>query len=754
MQSKQIFLLLFLLCTYYFLPAQRIDFNEYSPLVSQGDIPDDFLLMGSDLYERELSEYEEAENRFDRKSEKRFLLQSSYIINEILHSGRILYNDPVSQYVNKVVDNLLKDNPDLRKEIRVYLTKSPSVNAFSTDEGIIFINVGIVAQLSNEAELAYILAHEIVHYVEKHNMEMYVESERVFRGKNYKYLSLDDKYLATTYRSKESENEADEKGLLDFYAKSDYSLDAVLGVFDVLQYSYLPFDEIPFEKSFFETDHIVFPEDWFPEEINAIKVEDDYDDSKSTHPNTRKRKDALRRLLENMDDDGKMFIQVEEDFYYARNVARFEAIRQQVLLHEYGDAIYNSYILLKEFPGNKYLQKSIAASLYGATKYKLHARIRDVIPYEDKVEGQSYKLFYFLNQLSGKEWNTLALQYCWDIHKQFPDDVYIRKLCEDLFLEMVESSKLEYYDFSSKSKEIKQKEFEEEQKEADEKDEKQSTKYSRIKKQREKESFKDDEWVTYAFVDYMKDEEFTTAFRKAMENAEDDTEEEEEDYDSYADKLKEERKKERYERKYGKALGIDRLVLIDPLYLSVDQRKDDNVKYLDSEKNLQVFYNQIDQCAKAAGLELEMISVKNMGHGDTEKYNDLSLIKEWMAERFEIETKEMVLADYEPLQRIADKYDAEHIAWTGVMQMKSGRDNVGTVLCYSLMLPVLLPVSLYMAVTPEVRTYFYFAMFNVSTGEVKFVVDETMYAKAQNSFLKSKLFDIFQQIKKEPRNEN
>jgi len=79
----------------------------------------------------------------------------------LLLSGDKLFNDPLTIYVNKVADELLKNEPELRKKIKIYVTKSSDVNAHAFDKGFIFINVGLLAQLENEAQLAFILSHEI-----------------------------------------------------------------------------------------------------------------------------------------------------------------------------------------------------------------------------------------------------------------------------------------------------------------------------------------------------------------------------------------------------------------------------------------------------------------------------------------------------------------------------------------------------------------------------------------------------------------
>ena len=58
-----------------------------------------------------------------------------------------------------------------------------------TENGIILINMGLLAQLSNESELAFIMAHEIVHYVEHHIYQLNTYEEAL-NQKDYKNYYL------------------------------------------------------------------------------------------------------------------------------------------------------------------------------------------------------------------------------------------------------------------------------------------------------------------------------------------------------------------------------------------------------------------------------------------------------------------------------------------------------------------------------------------------------------------------------------
>ncbi len=121
-----------------------------------------------------------------------------YGIDKILQSGLVIYGDDISNYVTKVANKLLKKEPKLRKELRFYTIKSNVTNAFSTDQGIIVVTSGLISQITSEAHLAYILAHEIAHYTEKHVVEGF---EYRTRNKGVNSILIVDYICANSFKT-------------------------------------------------------------------------------------------------------------------------------------------------------------------------------------------------------------------------------------------------------------------------------------------------------------------------------------------------------------------------------------------------------------------------------------------------------------------------------------------------------------------------------------------------------------------------
>ncbi|MEI8201883.1 MAG: M48 family metallopeptidase [Bacteroidota bacterium] len=725
--------------------AQDVDLNNFKYLQSSGNIPEDFTSLFSKKFEQDKGMISKEDKRSVRKSKEKFLMESNFYIDQILLSGRILFNDPVSQYINRVADTLLQANPSLRKELRFYVAKSPSVNAFSTDKGIIMVNLGLIAQLENEAQLAYVLAHEIIHYVKKHNMNLFLEKNNIFKGQDgYKKLSLSERYFATNFRNREMESEADKLGLEDIYLQSNYSLKVLDGVFDVLQYSYLPFDDAVFDTTFFESAFMHFPQSYFLKTINAIKGEEDYDETKSIHPSIKSRREIMRlSVSEKPNVNRKDFILPKEDFTKVRALARFESIHQYVILRDYGNAIYNSFIMLKEYPGNKFLETAIAYSLYAISEYKIDGQSMDKIytSYK-KIEGQSQQLFFLLHSIKKDDMPAIALHYVWKVHQQYPQDEFITLLCDKSFDNLINKSKKTLSDFSRKPKEEVKIEIENS---INTPDTVAKGKYDKIKKSKANQELKDDNYIKYAFVDLLKDAAFLELFTRKIDKFNEKEKIQLSDKESRL-AYKKEKREERKIKKYGAALGIDTVLLIDPFYFVIDQRKKENMSFFDSENKRLDFTTKLNKNALRAGLNIEILNPKTLKADDVQQFNDLGRMNDWIEERFNHEDVELLPYETSNSKKVLEKFNTKHIAWTGVVSMRK-KKPMALYIIASVIMPLYLPYTLPMMIAPSYDTYFYYILFNSETGKSELQLSLQANTKDRSDFLNSWMYYTMFQIK-------
>ncbi|MCW3104172.1 MAG: Peptidase family [Bacteroidetes bacterium] len=711
--------------------------QNYTPLSSAGTLPPEFLTTARALSEQEIAEMGSVK---DKSAKKQFIISNNYFLRDLLLSGDVLVNDPLSKYVNRVADELLKGQPALRQQLHIYVTRSPDVNAYAFDKGFIFVNAGLLAQLENEAQLAYILAHEITHVIRKHSVTQYIENIKLENGtSNYERGTMEERALARYRFSKEQESEADAEGL-KLMKQSGYSIKAMNGAFDVLQYSYLPFELLDFKKSFFEDEYLVLPDTLFLKKTSEVKSNDDYDDTKSTHPNIRKRRGAIEPELKVSDEGSrKKYLVSESEFKNVRETARFELCRLYLMERDYMNAIYAAYILSQRYPDNLYLKKVISKAMYNVLVNKPVSNSNVVssgsisigsgnstmsskqytVPDYTTIEGASQRVYYMFDGMNSLELNTVALAYTYKAHKQFPADSVLSNLTDSMFSAMVNRNTMFLNDFSKSTKsELKMKDSVPvaESTEA----EQEESKYSKIKKQQQKTEIETDENFTkYALVGLLKDEEFVTRFTKMAKGLT-----QKPLTDEYAKTAKPKKKKKK--KNEVPLLGIDKVIFLDPFYMKV---KNDHgtlsVKFYDSEEHQQVLAEIQKKCAEKLNLEYVTVTTKSITEGEISKYNDNAVLNDWLGERFSHgdNNLEMVTSS-EYIQQLIKSAGTKYIAWSGVYNSKGKASR---------------------------NTYF-FILLDLETG--KLVKYETRYARGRDhkDLITSMVYNSLMHVHKKPKN--
>jgi len=107
-------------------------------------------------------------NKRLRRLDKDINEKAEKFIDLISKSGALYSNEQLEAYISKVGKKLLATLPsESVKNISFKVIRDPRINAMAFPNGQIFINAGIVARLENEAQLAFLLGHEISHVVNK-----------------------------------------------------------------------------------------------------------------------------------------------------------------------------------------------------------------------------------------------------------------------------------------------------------------------------------------------------------------------------------------------------------------------------------------------------------------------------------------------------------------------------------------------------------------------------------------------------------
>ena len=641
-------------------------------------------------------------------------------LKSLCEGGKIVYGSPLNRYLDVIMDNLLANNRQLHNEISVFVVKSPVVNAYAMNQGFIFVNVGLLAQITNEAELAFILAHEIVHIADKHAITP------------PKTLNMDT-YLQYHNRSREQENEADRYALQRYFATSNYSYKAMESTFDVLQYGYLPFDEIPFIRSMVETDFYSFDDSYFLENVTPIRSREDYVDTLNTHPNILKRRSAAQSIIASKDDQGRSaFIQNEDLFKEIQTIARLECIHQYLTRHNYGNAYYNAYVLSTFVPHSKYLQNAMAISVYGLSKHRQEGGLREVLPRSNTIEGEKQRVYHFFEKLSKQEINVLAVRLLWNAYKQSSNDKFLLSMCEDALKDMLTKNKLGLNDFSDYAFGI---EIMEDSTiaVADTISQTEQNKYSRIKttsvtKVKPDQKFKT---VNYMLVDLKQDNDFVALVERTKNKAEDD---EIMNVLQSANTFN---------------IGNNKLLILNPSYRFVANKPSTSVKKtLSGEKRL---LKTMEKSAGMLNIPAKRLSANSLADFNADQYNQYCKMMDWLEDVYSFKG-DMVFYHNTGMEKVANNLDCQYAMLTSTV-VRHGRfftyGNIQDVVLSVALCPVVSPVFLAKFLLPSKTSETGCAIVEIGTGKIVYSKSQTVRnSSSHEAFVNAFIYDCFYEVKK------
>lgn len=622
------------------------------------------------------------------------------LIQNLVKNGRLLYGTELNGYIETVADNLLENKPELRKELSIYIVRSPSVNAMVSRQGIVLVNLGLLAQITNESEFAFILGHEISHYVEN-------------KGKKKKQVKISSlsSYLNYHLNSREEELEADKLSLERYFKDSPYSTTALENIFDVFRYSYLPFNEIPYTRAEVETDFYSFPEDYFLANVKEIRSRADYVDTLSTHPNLQRRQQQLERFTERNIDNGHKFVQDESLFFRVRNLARLECINFFLTWHDYANAITNILVLKKQLGENAFLDAAEAAAYYGFHKHKTNGNIQNVVETYKDIEGEKQQVCYFLRKLNKKEANVLAIRKLIFAYKKYPDNDFLYQMAADAIYDLVKENKMGLQDFADFAQSANPDSISATLNNVQVVEEEYIEKYSKIrgKKDIQQSILPNSKFntVNYMLVDLKRDSLFVSLYNDRLIEIEDES-----------------------------ALTLvnaekpiveanDKVLAWMPLFARINENNKKTTFPTSGNSRLR---NAIKQSAKSLNIDIEIYTDKQFGNLTTEEFNRISLIGLWRREYQEIDFNRMVQYQQPQLQN-----ELTHEGYRYINLVSESSKNTPyfegrkwSILYRAPICPVTIPFDLLILAVPNYDKTLYFSFYDIKTGK-------TVFAKRYNA---------------------
>ncbi|WP_317898936.1 M48 family metallopeptidase [Aurantibacillus circumpalustris] len=710
---------LFLALTFSINAQQDLKLN-YAPLKSTGELPTAFTQNIRDVIKKDITELKNKKDE-DRGLKSTFVTASNYEIEKIIRSGNTLINDEITIYLNKIADLVLKGNPNLRKQLNIFTLKSSVVNAYSYDKGYIFIDIGLIAQAETEAQLAYIICHEISHYTKQHHINSYVKNAEIDR-RDYYGKSSEDRIIEKCQYSKENESEADIEGF-KLFERTPYNLKQAEKSFDMLQYAHLPFELMEFNKTYFESENYVLPKTYFLTELASIKDNSNEDDTKHTHPNTKKRKQAIAEIVSNRDNTNRINSAIgQEKFDYIRDLSRFELCRLYLKNRDYPNALYAAYIMSLKYPSNEYLAEVVSKCLYAIAlynkseiSYTSNSYLNNGLPGYKEIESYPQQLYYLISKMPENEWTVMSLNYVYRAHKKYPNNKALGSFSDSLF-NLIKRTKWGLGDFARAPKKVKE----------EVKQDSSTTTIQAVPKelrsktdliaslQKERMTAGDDTvYYKEVFVDLLvNDNEFKEKFPSSG-STESLSRSGFSSYNSYKSATRKNNIKTQ--------IKVEKVLLLEPYFIKIDETKKQEIQYVTSDKKQEDYSTIINKCAESLNFELITIDPAMLSSKEVDKINDYSVINDWFDEKFDTDKEKNIILNTDDIATVIAKYGTQYVLKTGVATI----------------------------VTRSARkiTYFYGFLFDVKSNELVYRKYEYFKTKDRKDLVNAKTYQMLYELK-------
>ena len=788
-----------LLCSFLFIcndSIAQVSDSGYTHLKSSGKIPKDILKSRSQKIKEVMKQVASEEKTGSKKKDKLkklFNASSALTIDQILLSGNTYFNDEISNYLNSIKDELLKDNDSLRNVVKIYLLKSATANAFTLNDGKVFFNIGLLNYLKTEAEIAFVIAHEISHYTLKHSVKQF--DYNVDNKLNQK-MERKERFYDQNQFSQTQEKEADMKAL-DLIYNSKYSLKSSFETMETLELTEYNAFNYKFPRSWlannnfslstwFELDSIkpieLANEDKIKKMIEAsnktvkeqlkeekekkkkekvsrkeilqkskkkekdamdenIAEEDDEDTHQncfhSTHPESPVRKKILKDRLasdgKSLDQGLDFLVKSKEGFDSMQLKSKVEATRLLILANNYEAASYYAGGLMMIDSTNPYYRKLFAKS-FGAyslfsNKYWHYLHLRF-----NRTRGNYSDYLYMMYSMYKAEKSlilTSAFNFCYKEYKKYPDDQELKGICVAIANRLQKDYKIDKGFFKKiPNAELVINKTAKPKKEVYPK-EKDVINKIKVKTKSKKNAVKvtSQDYVKNTLAEYESDKSFAEIFKTS---------------DAYSKNRELMQKGTKYLKKLEKENDgqIKKLIVFSP-YISKYNVKQLTPEIFEKiEKRSDEFNNQLVEVATLANLQVQILNPRYFKEKDIDGLNDAMRINEYLTnftnndDIYKPNLIDMVFMD-----ELREKYQTDHLLLLGVKRFKS-----------SMVLPIMFSLMGMPYFIPEMfiggKGYYYYAIvINLSTGDVDYANEFALKMKDNRKVQKGLLYSFFNDIR-------
>jgi Zn-dependent protease with chaperone function len=421
---------------FFFICFQAVFGQKYIP-IDTADRPkrEEFVK----IYESSNNDFAQIlKSKYDGKLKKELLKTYEEFVKDFskeIKEGQFSFDQRFLKKANEILDEIKAKNSQVPQNLKILVSKNPSLNAFCLPDGTFSLNMGLFYWLNNEDQVAGIICHEIGHKILEHSIKTQIKviedatsdnTKNAIRSikkekynKSQKALELvKSKLYATGEVRRKHEFQADSVAcqLLKNtkYNKFDFIEALKLSEkYDTLKPKGLKID---IYKQIFDLPNQKFKEDWLKkEDFSAydykLYQEKINKDSIASHPETEDRIKKLESLFPELKNSTT--VKPDPSFIELEKIADNEQVPNMYFSEDYGSGIYLCLVKIqanKNLSYNKEWLGKCFTKIYDARKkYNLN-RYLDRI--DAKNHSESYQQFLsFMWNLNLDEIKNIADYY-------------------------------------------------------------------------------------------------------------------------------------------------------------------------------------------------------------------------------------------------------------------------------------------------------------------------------------------------------
>jgi Peptidase family M48 len=315
-------------------------------------------------------------------------------LNKVIDNRGFIWSDTLTAFVEIVMNRIIRQN-NLRHIVPVVLiANSPEANAYCLGNGTIVITIGLLARITTEDQLAFVLSHELEHHQLYHVRTKIFNEEQsgsmlklkstvkdILRGGEpiSDIEKLRESFYQAAQFSQQYELDAD-SGAIWLLQNTHYLETAGLEALDLLELGYCV-DSVNSHKLFKPLDSPRFPfqyqwieRDFKTEGTERTTVLFFNTDSLRSHPISESRKETMVKRLELSEDPYRVVKSIKVDSI--NRIAAFQNVKSAFDLRMLDVSLYLVLNLMQHYERNDFLVEHLGRLLVVTAELKQQPELR------------------------------------------------------------------------------------------------------------------------------------------------------------------------------------------------------------------------------------------------------------------------------------------------------------------------------------------------------------------------------------------